>query len=511
VSASPSSQGSTQALISTGPKRHGWYWAIVWFLWLTLLVTVPVTSAPQVAAILGENAVNPLALIPLTGIALIWFVPYFARGGRLPAITWPILAFALLGVAESLAAAALPIYPFRGQDMVSREVRALATVGLSLGFYWSATVLPQKDHEFTASFRAIHLGGIVMLAWSTVQAWVFLSGRTHVPLWLTNAHHLLSIRDPLVDRVTGLAFEPSWLGDQLVILYLPLWLSSVLCRTSTIWKSKGILSFELVLCVWGIAILLLTKSRISLLSLLGVVLLLYIVGGWRASGWVAQRLSERSPTFRSDSWRRALRVVFEGVAISALLAAAIGGALVAGKVDRRMRHLLTLPDLLTEIRHYYPNDVAYEVADRLAFAERVIYWADGFRVFEQYPLLGVGLGNAGFFFEQSLPNYGHSLTEIRALVEPAYASFPNPKNLWVRLLAETGIVGFTSFVIWLVLLAFLAWRTWKGGSRLRSVIGLAALFTLLAQVAEGFSLDSFALPHLWVMLGLLTATVWRNA
>jgi hypothetical protein len=37
------------------------------------------------------------------------------------------------------------------------------------------------------------------------------------------------------------------------------------------------------------------------------------------------------------------------------------------------------------------------------------------------------------------------------------------------------------------------------------MIGLAGLLSLVAQVFEGFSLDTFALPHLWIMLGLVTA------
>lgn len=205
-----------------------------------------------------------------------------------------------------------------------------------------------------------------------------------------------------------------------------------------------------------------------------------------------------------------MRVILEVVALSTLLALVIVGASLAGRADRRMRHLLTLPDLLTEIRVHSPNDVAYEVANRLAFAERVVYWVDGFRVFEQYPLLGVGPGNAGFFFEQSLPEYGYRLTEIQNLLMRADRTFPNTKNLWVRLLAETGIGGFAAFGIWLGLLGLSAWRTWKQGSPVRSMIGLAALVTLLAQLVEGFSLDSFALPQLWVMLGLSTAAAWRR-
>jgi len=296
----------------------------------------------------------------------------------------------------------------------------------------------------------------------------------------------------------------------LVVLYLPLWLSSVLCRSSSFSKSKRIASVELLLVLWGIGILILTKSRISLLSFLMVGFVLFVILTWRASGKLASRLASSVQSFRSEGRRRILHLALEIASLSVLLVVVITGGLVAGRVDRRMRHLLTLPDLLPEIRHYFPNDVPYEVANRLAFAERVVYWADGFRVFEQYPLLGVGPGNAGFFFERSLPDYGRRLTEIRNILLPADSNFPNTKNLWVRLLAETGIGGFTAFIVWLGLLALMAWGTWKKGWRVRSVVGLTAVLALLAQVGEGFSLDSFALPQLWVMLGLLTAAAWQR-
>ena len=497
--------------IHTQPRRSGIHWNLVWGLWILMLVCVPVTSAPQVAAFLGENSVSPLALIPLVGIAALWFVPYFFGGGRVPSITLPFLAFIALAVVSALAAAALPIYPFKGQDMLSREVRAFVTIGISLCFYWSAAVIPSADREIRASLRAIYIGGILMLAWSTVQAWVYLSGLQGSPLWLTNLHHVLSIRDPLANRVTGFAYEPSWLGDQLVILYLPLWLASALGRSSVFTKPRGFLSVELVLLGWGTGILLLTRSRISLLSILLVGLVIYLVGTWRAAGWLVEKAAERITAIQTHSWKRGLRAVFEAIALCGLVAGIAGGVLLAGKVDRRLRHLLTLPDLMSEIRHYYPGVVAYEVANRLAFAERVVYWADGFRVFEQYPILGVGPGNAGFFFEQSLPDYGRGLTEIVSILRPLNSTFPNVKNLWVRLLAETGVGGFSAFVLWLSLLGLAGWSVWKNGSPTRQVIGLAGMLALLAQVGEGFSLDSFALPQLWVMRGLLTAAVWRRS
>jgi hypothetical protein len=114
------------------------------------------------------------------------------------------------------------------------------------------------------------------------------------------------------------------------------------------------------------------------------------------------------------------------------------------------------------------------------------------------------LGNTGFFFLQYLPNLSYRLPEI---VNVAFLAntLPNVKSFWVRLLAETGLIGSSLFAAWQVVL-------WKGGTFLRSnrsallrTLGWMGAFAILAFLAEGFSIDSFALPYLWFAMGLLTA------
>jgi hypothetical protein len=143
-------------------------------------------------------------------------------------------------------------------------------------------------------------------------------------------------------------------------------------------------------------------------------------------------------------------------------------------------------------------------ANQLVFAERIVFWQAGWGVFNDFPILGTGLGNAGYFFPQKLSAFSWALTEIRTLMYQ-WTALPNIKSLWVRLLAETGIVGFSLFISWLYVL-------WHSASFLRSqtagllkVVGLAGSFVLVSFLIEGFSLDTFALPYYWVSFGLLTA------
>ena len=151
------------------------------------------------------------------------------------------------------------------------------------------------------------------------------------------------------------------------------------------------------------------------------------------------------------------------------------------------------------------NEYVWQIISlRLAFMERMLFWIAGLHIFQHFPLLGVGLGNAGFFFPEHLPALGWASNEVRALLF-RNAAFPNIKSLWVRLLAETGVVGFALFAVWLYLLFRSALLSYRSRDPLIKTLALAGQLCLVALLAEGFSVNSFAMPYLWVMLGLLSA------
>jgi ABC-type transport system involved in cytochrome c biogenesis permease subunit len=79
---------------------------------------------------------------------------------------------------------------------------------------------------------------------------------------------------------------------------------------------------------------------------------------------------------------------------------------------------------------------------------------------------------------------------------------PNIKSLWIRLLAETGLLGFACFATFLAMHWHSAnWLRRKSG--LHSTLGIAGLLMLVALLTEGFSVDTFGLPYYWIMLGLV--------
>jgi O-antigen ligase len=199
------------------------------------------------------------------------------------------------------------------------------------------------------------------------------------------------------------------------------------------------------------------------------------------------------------------------VLLASIVAVALGFGWMMGQVDERMQNLLSIPERITEIHYFFPNEEIHEAANRLAFAERTVYWTTAFRTFGEHPILGVGPGNSGFYFENILPAYGRNLTEIQNVLNLQQYGFPNPKNFWVRLLAENGIIGFLCFTTWLSIVGIASGFLWRKGGGYSQLIGLAGLIGIITFFVEGFSLDTYALPHNWILFGLVTAgIVWGN-
>ncbi len=474
---------------------------ISWWLWLLLLVTLPVTSSPVVARFSGgETPVSPLSLVPLIGLVILVIVPYMVRGGVRFNISTPLITFCLLALLSAAASIYLPLMPFKGQTHWGRLARGLGTLGIGIAFYLSAMIIPNRKQRIKISLRAIYLGLIALLIWSSVQAWLVLDGSARVPLLITRIHHLFSVRDPLGTRVTGMAFEPSWLGDQLVVLYIPLLLSSVVQGISVFNVGKTWKSIELFLLIWSCFILLLTQSRISFLSLLVVSTVAYFFLGSRGITRIARRME--------IGFRK--RLLWGGGILLILglwLGVVYASLMILTRVDDRMTYLLRASTRLEEFDYFFPNEAGFELADQLAFAERIVYWTAGIHTFSHYPILGVGPGNMGFFFEENLPAYGYQLTEIQDVLSLSEFGFPNPKNLWIRLLSEGGILGFGSYFAWYVLTGISAILLWRNGNGIFRVIGLAGGLAAITFFIEGFSLDSYALPQIWIVFGFVAAAM----
>jgi len=391
----------------------------------------------------------------------------------------------------------LPLPTFRDQGIWKNELSSLITLGIGVCFFLVASLWLSDESKLVRFFRIVNLSGGIALLYSFLQA-VFIIGLNNPPAALYRFQEMISSSQVLfVGRINGLAFEPSWLAHQLNMFYIPIWAGLTIKKVSFQKFRLFKLSLENLLLAASCVILFLSKSRIGWLAFLAFTayLLIRLMDSFRQK--LLTRLTSKWRGKGNTKWAA---VLFNAIFWLILVLVLVGGLLLAGwvltRVDPRMVQLFDLQAI--------KNLGFLGWASRLVFAERIVYWMAGIAVFLQYPIFGVGLGNSGYFIPQTFDSFGYLLTEILRIFVSGF-SLPNPKNLWVRILAETGIVGFSVFVSWL-------WSEWKVSRSLEQfspplaqAMGLTGQIVLIGLILEGFSLDTFALPYYWMTLGLVVA------
>jgi O-antigen ligase len=256
------------------------------------------------------------------------------------------------------------------------------------------------------------------------------------------------------------------------------------------------ITFENLLLVGGLVVLFLTLSRVGLLAFLLMIGFLLLRVNLRLLKWARSKSAHKFTGKLNANLVGIGMLLVMGIFYSGLV---LGIGFGLSQFDPRMKHLFNFA--------VGDENPLLRYANQLTFASRMVYWQAGWEIFSERPWLGVGLGNAGYYFLGKLSGYAWGLVEVRDLLFRSNALL-NIKSLWVRLLAETGVIGFSFFACWW----FLVWQTSSalGNARLplKRCLGLAGQLVLLAILVEGFSLDTFALPYYWFLPGLVSAAIF---
>ncbi len=133
-------------------------------------------------------------------------------------------------------------------------------------------------------------------------------------------------------------------------------------------------------------------------------------------------------------------------------------------------------------------------------------------VFTKNPLAGVGFGQQAFASRELYPSWA---TEGNWEFDQKYLnddikSFPPGYNIYTRLLAETGIIGFLSFMIFMLSIGYISYQY----IRPRSKISWQSLILLVSFT--GFALnwlkqDTFKIFGFWICLALLMQLTHNKA
>lgn len=452
-------------------------------IWALLLVSLPVTSFPYFpGGVGGRTEVRPLALYPLAALMVLVVLPrLFSRPAPRP--TAPLIAFGLVAAAGTVLAYARGVDNLIGVDPAARAVRMLVTLLVGMAFYFAAAILPQTPDDLRFSLRWLYIGMAVALLWGCVQVGYILFYSPQYFDWVEHVQGYFSVRGLFETRISGMTYEPSWFAEQITFLLMPWLFAAVLSGISAFRWRWHFLTVEALLLALASFVLLYTYSRTG-----------YAL--WALELFLAFFLRPKADVQRPLPWRLLSNRFVQLALLSVVMAALVFA------VGSRNNYFSRLWSYWTD------DDITGSYLEFISVSQRLIYWETAYRLFEQHPWLGIGLGNYTFYFADALADralFPNPELLFKLTPEKGRNLVVTPKNLFLRILAETGVLGAAAFLAFLIAVAGCVLFLLFTPQPQARALGLAGLLILLGFGVISFSVDSFALPNMWINFGLLTA------
>ena len=373
-------------------------------MWGAALVTLPVTSF-RYFPFLGETTyVRPLAFYPIAFLIPLLLIQILRGRSSLPragALT-PLAVFVLFILAATSFGALLDPLPLRGQEYAGRAIRAWATLIIGLSFFVSAVWMNRNEDDLRFTVRWLLAGLVMDILWSGVQSLAFYTPLLE-KVTVTHWQRAFSMRELVrTNRVSGMAYEPAWLAGQLVTVYLPWLLASLLTRMR-VTRFKWL---EIVLLGFAVLLLLATFSRGGLLiAVVASTLTIFIAG--RAE------LRALSSWFISGFQRGGNWILRVGIVVL-VMGALTGAGLFLGQKGYITRLFNTQADSFEDF-----------IIKNSAGA-RAAYTFGALGAYEHSPITGVGLGASGLYIYDSLPDWAMTtVPEIARQLSPENRLYPN--------------------------------------------------------------------------------------
>jgi len=128
-------------------------------------------------------------------------------------------------------------------------------------------------------------------------------------------------------------------------------------------------------------------------------------------------------------------------------------------------------------------------------------------IFSENPIFGVGFGQQAYHARNRYPewattnNYEFKLFYLNDKIK----SFPPGYNMYTRLLAETGIIGFGIFTTLLLLILYQSTISIKRRFYNEKTISIVLFVSFIGFIINWLQFDSFRMYGFWICLSLLIA------
>lgn len=134
-------------------------------------------------------------------------------------------------------------------------------------------------------------------------------------------------------------------------------------------------------------------------------------------------------------------------------------------------------------------------------------------VFLENPIVGAGYGQQAFLAKDKYPDWAvKNNWEFRdKYLNEDNPSFPPGYNLYLRLLAETGLVGLLIFALFFFLIVTRCLKLIKSEDKTIEIFGLVLFVSMIGFFLNWFKMDTFRVYGFWISLALLIViNTYRN-
>ncbi|MEW5870934.1 MAG: O-antigen ligase family protein [Chloroflexota bacterium] len=471
--------------------------------WAAFLLFLPITSFPFFPdAIGGEALVRPLSLYPLAILTILFVLPRLFSH-PMPRSLLSLLPFVLIAIASSLLSLLRGIEPAMGISATARALRGIFTLAIGCAIYLAVTLLPRTNDDLRFSLRWIYIGCGLALFWGSLQAIYILKFDSGWFNWLSSIQRVISIRRLLVERISGLTYEPHWFADQITTLLLPGVLASILYGETVFrWRWRW-LTVEWLLLGWAVILLPFTYSRSGVFNLIMLTVLAILTLRLLPK---IQKLRMRNSGGKSANWpKNTTNSPWPWKELASILLALLC-------VSAPIYWAGSRNSFFARIWEYWQQDESARMnyLSYLGMDARLAYSQAALNTYEAFPFLGVGLGNYAFYLEEMLPYRPlANMPEVLRMITPENGRdrLVTAKNFYLRLLAETGIIGASAFVAFVIAHLGSTLFLWLSNQREQNFWGAISLLGLIAFGMSAFSFDSFVIPNMWVVFGLISAAL----
>ncbi|MFN2215895.1 MAG: O-antigen ligase family protein, partial [Anaerolineales bacterium] len=405
--------------------HRDWLDRSVDLLWGLVLLCLPVTSFPFIPLLGSGTQVRPLSIYPLVLLLPLLLLQILRKKVN----AWhPVFIslgiFLLMMIVTACLGALLAPVELRGQTYFDRALRALITVVIGLGFFLAALWSLRSQQQLRSSLKWLYLGLVISFIWGMIQ-FASYKGFFLDEVTIDRIQKMFSVSGISFKnlRVPGFALEPSWLAGELAVIYFP-WLFGSLLTGYHLTRWRWL---EYVLSLMTLVLLVVTYSRSGLLMVIFTSLLTLVLFGREK---IRQLWHWFITPFSSTGFEKSSRTLHVSIRL-VLLLVVFAVATLAGKV-------LSENQYFSQIWKSKKSNLVEYVIDIYA-GPRLAYVWSGMETFNQHPWTGVGLGAGGFYLYENLPDWAKtSVPEISNHLSPMNTAYPNTKNLFVRIISETG-------------------------------------------------------------------------